>query len=292
MIPAALQKVLVETLGSPVESDRSASGGCINSAASISLADGRRFFLMCHAAAPSGMFLREAEGLIVLRKAEALHVPEPIHAADDCGDVPAYILMEDVSTTSWDKQKNARLPFEEELGRGLARIHRVTADQFGFEHDNFIGPTPQPNHWTQEWTAFWREHRIGHMLRLLNPGREITRLADTFLKNTEMLLQTNEPPSLLHGDLWAGNVMRDQAGAPVLIDPAAYFGHREADLAMTELFGGFGSHFLDAYHEAWPIDSGYRERRDIYNLYHLLNHALLFGGGYISQAVGIMRRYI
>lgn len=290
-ISGSLRHTLEASLGSEISSVIPASGGCINQSASLNLRDGRRLFLKWHPSAPPAMFLREAEGLHALRACRSIDVPEPLAATEASGDTPAFIVMQDVSVPAKSPQSKSG-SFDEQLGHGLAEVHRCTAPGFGFPHDNYIGPTTQPNSWQATWPEFFREKRIEHMLKLLQPTKEVAALASRFLERLPRLLEgACEPPSLLHGDLWSGNVMQTGNGGPALIDPAVYYGHREADLAMTELFGGFGATFRAAYHEAFPLDPGYADRRDIYNLYHVLNHALLFGGGYMAQAMRIMKHY-
>ena len=196
----------------------------------------------------------------------------------------------------WIERGRATRDYWEALGRGLAAQHRTTRNTFGFEGDNFIGRTPQPNPSETDWVTFYRDHRVVFQQRLLRErGRcssSLDRLLDTFCDRMSEWLQTDEPPALLHGDLWGGNAMADASGAAVIYDPAAYYGCREADLAMTELFGAFDSAFYGAYNEVYPILSGYSERRDLYNLYHVLNHANLFGGGYASQAESILKKIL
>jgi protein-ribulosamine 3-kinase len=182
------------------------------------------------------------------------------------------------------------------LGEGLAALHRCLAPRFGLTRDNFIGSTPQPNGEKDDWVAFLRDRRLGFQLalaarnghggRLQDRGRRLLELLDVFFA-------TYQPrPSLLHGDLWGGNWGMDGAGRPVIFDPAVYHGDREADLAMTRLFGGFGAAFYAAYVREWPLDAAAGTRRDLYNLYHVLNHLNLFGGGYRAQAEGMIDRLL
>ena len=183
------------------------------------------------------------------------------------------------------------------LGRGLAAQHRLSRPACGFDAgDNFIGRTPQPNPDEPSLAVFFRDHRLGAMQRLLRRSGQLTTAQDAALDRLrdriEALLDVpGERPALLHGDLWGGNAMSGPAGEPVLYDPAAHYGCREADLAMTELFGGFSPTFYGAYSEAFALEDGFRDRVPLYNLYHLLNHALLFGGGYLGQAMSIVSRF-
>ena len=271
-------------------------GGCINSAATVRFGDGSGVFVKWNAGAPHGMFRAEAEGLEAMRATDTVRVPVVLGWADANADgCPPHLVIEDVTLPRagfprCDGDHNAR------LGRELAAMHRATAPRFGFASDNYIGRTPQPNTPCASWEEFFREHRLLHMIRLLGETGSITpdealRAEKASVRTARILASVEEPPALVHGDLWGGNVIRDAEGGPVLIDPAVHFAHREVDLAMTELFGGFGPRFRAAYEEAHPTQPGYAERRDIYNAYHLLNHALLFGGGYWSRARSILCRY-
>jgi fructosamine-3-kinase len=182
----------------------------------------------------------------------------------------------------------------QEMGRQLAAMHQCSTAQlsgkkaagmFGWQRSNTIGSTPQINPWTANWTEFWTEHRIGYQLRLANRQGGHFPKQDPLLDMIPQLLAGHEPqPSLVHGDLWSGNAAINQSGEPVIFDPATYYGDREVDLAMTELFGGFPPEFYQGYNQVFPLDSGYQQRKVLYNLYHILNHFNLFGGSYASQA--------
>ncbi|HEX5725290.1 MAG TPA: fructosamine kinase family protein, partial [Longimicrobiaceae bacterium] len=237
--------------------------------------------------APAGFFAAEAEGLGALRAAagDGLRVP----AVLALGDETPWIALE------WLEPAPRAPGFSERLGRGLARLHRPDGGGWGWGADNFIGPLPQPNEPAASWAEFWRARRLEPQLRRAHdvgrrPGsaREWERL---FAALDGLLAPAGEDgPSLLHGDLWSGNVLATTAG-PALVDPAVYRGHREVDLAMAELFGGFDAAFHAAYAEAAPLRPGYREaRRGVYQLYPLLVHAVLFGGGYVAQAAETLRR--
>ena len=173
-------------------------------------------------------------------------------------------------------------------------MHRHTAERFGWERDNTIGATHQANAWREDWITFWREQRLGFQLELV--GRHgytgLQRHGERLLDRFQVLIDHDPLPSLLHGDLWGGNISYDNTGEPVIFDPAVYYGDHKADLAMTELFGGFGSDFYAAYRAAWPLDAGYPTRKMLYNLYHILNHTNLFGGGYAGQAQGMIERLL
>ncbi len=262
------------------------SGGCINDACEAKLSDGRSYFVKTNAAAPVHFFECEAGGLRALAKAGAIRVPEVL-AYDE-----GFIVLERIGTGP------SGAGFHEDFGRRFADLHRrATAERFGFERDNYIGSTLQLNRWTEDWCELWRRHRLGYQFDLARrqgvSEPVLDRLGDRFLDRLdEWIAEPAEGPCLLHGDLWSGNYMADERGEPVLIDPAAYYGRREADLAMTRLFGGFDRRFYDAYEEAWPLAPGSGERIEIYKLYHLLNHLNLFGGGYHAGCVNILRRFV
>lgn len=252
-------------------------GGDISDACVLS--DGvRNYFLKTQPAARLDMFEAEVAGLDALAAADALRVPRPVGAGVAAGR--AWLVLEHLALGA---RGDAAA-----LGCGLARQHRVTAPQFGWQRDNCIGATPQPNARVDDWIAFWREHRLGFQLRLAarnGYGGALQRDGEALLARLDGLFAGYRPaPSLLHGDLWGGNHGYLDDGTPVIFDPAVYFGDRECDVAMTELFGGFAADFYAAYREAWPLDPGYAARRTLYNLYHVLNHANLFGGGYAGQA--------
>jgi fructosamine-3-kinase len=233
----------------------------------------KRRFRKTKAPGQANMLAAEAEGLAALREA-GLRVPEVFGHGLAGGE--AYLLLEYLEFTGGDFG---------ELGRMLARAHRKPGARFGWARDNYIGNTPQKNGWADEWAEFWRERRMRPQLELA--GRKGFDLGEVKL---DRMLEGHEPqPSLLHGDLWSGNVGFTAEG-PVVFDPAVYYGDREADLAMTELFGGFPREFYEAYNEVYPLSAGYEERKHLYNLYHLLNHLNLFGGGYLGQVKATLRR--
>jgi len=225
----------------------------------------------------------EARGLTLLREAQAISVPEVIVAGS------GFLVMEYV-----ERGTPAR-DFAKSFGRSLARMHRETAPAYGLDYDNFCGVTPQPNGWMDDWVSFFRERRLRHQQRLLLQNNHtdagLHRGIDRVCEGLEEWLDGSEPIALLHGDLWSGNFLVGSDGDAVIIDPAPYYGGREADLAMTELFGGFPTGFYQGYQEEWPLETGYERRRDLYNLYHVLNHINLFGYSYLSQAKAIVERY-
>lgn len=213
-------------------------------------------------------FAAEADGLQAMAAA-GVRVPEPLAHGVAAGE--AYLLLEYLDLKSggdWTA-----------LGRALARAHRQTAPHFGWRRDNYIGSTPQRNGWRGDWRTFFAECRLAPQLELARAKGFTIELG----KALDALAGYRPEPSLLHGDLWSGNAGFTPDGAPVLFDPAVYYGDREADLAMTELFGGFPAQFYEAYETAYPLAPGYAVRKHLYNLYHLLNHVNLFGAGYLEQ---------
>ncbi|MGD8964339.1 MAG: fructosamine kinase family protein [Gammaproteobacteria bacterium] len=269
------------------DSVRPVTGGCINSAWRLVCADGH-LFVKTNTSSALEMFEAEHDGLEELLAADALRVPRPLATGVTGGC--AWIAME------WIETGRSRHGTARDLGLGLARQHRCLAEKFGWARDNTIGSTPQANGWFSEWVEFYSQRRIRYQLdlaarnsypgRLLEAGERLLQCVGDFFSDYR------PEPSLLHGDLWGGNWAADAEGRPFLFDPAVYYGDREADLAMTELFGGFDAEFYAAYRDAWPLDAGYRTRRDLYNLYHVLNHLNLFGSGYLGQSEALLGRLI
>lgn len=260
-----------------IEQRRSVSGGCINQGYCISN-DGSNYFLKINQASAVGMFEAEALGLKQMLATNTIRVPQPI--CWGVADNSSYIVMEWLqfgggSNQSW-----------EEMGRNLARMHKEgTASAFGWERNNTIGSTPQINTWTENWADFFAEHRIGYQLKLARRKGENFPDPSMVVEAVRDFLADIQPkPCLVHGDLWSGNAACTVEGEPVILDPATYYGDREVDIAMTELFGGFPAAFYRGYDRVWQLDEGYQKRKTLYNLYHILNHFNLFGGGYGSQA--------
>jgi fructosamine-3-kinase len=255
-------------------------GGDINAAQRIEDATGRRYFVKTNAAARLAMFEAEKAALEEIAASATVRVPRPLCVG--AADESAWLILEWLDLQRLDESSAAR------LGEQLAALHRVSSPTFGWHRDNTIGATPQANATSEDWVEFWQLRRLEPQLRLAAQngfrGR-LQRLGENLLADCPAFFATHRPkPSLLHGDLWGGNAAATTEGEPVVFDPASYYGDREADLAMTELFGGFPRDFHDAYCTAWPPDAGYAVRRDFYNLYHVLNHANLFGGGYAGRA--------
>ena len=284
------QQVQAETaLKLEVGSIRPVGGGCINNAYVLTgTQSGIRTFLFIKTnnAASLPMFEAEAEGLQALIDSNSLRVPTPI--ASGVAGQHAYLMMEHVSLRGSGE--------DAQLGAGLAAMHQTQREQFGWHRDNTIGATPQNNAWKDNWTAFWAEQRLGKQLSLAEQsgaGQSLLRRGEALLTALPAFFSNYQPvASLLHGDLWSGNYAFDETGQPLIFDPAVYFGDRETDLAMTELFGGFSPKFYAAYNEAWPLDAGYATRKTLYNLYHILNHFNLFRGSYLSQATGMIDRLL
>lgn len=266
---------------------RQIGGGCINQALSLHGAT-EDVFVKHNRSDRLATFRAEAAGLEVLAAAHAVRVPNPICFGAYQG--AAFLAMEYITFGRGGEQTM------ELLGRQLARLHRVTSPTFGWEQSNTIGTTAQVNAVDTDWVAFWCRNRLGHQLQLAARNGyddRLQTLGEQLLGTLGVLFAGYQPyPSLLHGDLWFGNFAADTRGRPVIFDPAIYFGDREADIAMTELFGGFGARFYAAYQEDWPLDPGYRVRRTLYNLYHVLNHLNLFGGGYRSQAESMLNELL
>jgi fructosamine-3-kinase len=251
-------------------------GGCINEAWLVR--DGEdRYFVKLNAADGLAMFETEAAALKELAATETLQVPRPITygSASD----RSYLALEALAFGS------PKAGSWEAMGRQLARLHRSTARSFGWHRDNVIGSTPQHNDWFDDWAAFFRERRLRPQFELAQKKGFRFAESDALLGQVEALLADHTPePSLLHGDLWSGNASFLDDGTPVIYDPASYYGDRETDLAFSEFFGGFPASFYSAYEEEWPLPPGYEQRKVLYNLYHVLNHANLFGGAYAGQA--------
>ncbi len=283
--------IQLNTDGQPatIQASSSCSGGCIHRAEVVELVDGRKFFVKSNGNAEM-MFREEALGLKALANLSAIKVPEVIaegrlHDNQDC------LVLEYIPSA------RPKAGFFECFGIEFARLHKNSqAKQFGWSSDNFLGTSPQVNGFREDWAEFFAESRLGQQLQMArNRGlgsRELFRLGERLLPKLDRLIgQAAEPPCLLHGDLWSGNFLCAVDGQPAIFDPAVYYGHREADLAMPRLFGGFPSDFFEAYQSEWPLVDGWQERAELYKLYHLLNHLNLFGSGYLDSCLDIVRRF-
>lgn len=296
----AIETLITEATGEAarIRDQRPVAGGSINRASLVELEDGRRFFVKSNASPSPGLFEAEVAGLEALAATEVLRTPRPLGMGGGTDGLAAFLVMEALDPAP------KRADFFEHFGRRLAELHRrppgasgPDGEAFGFTADNYIGATPQPNPWTADWCDFFRRHRLGHQLGLARrqgaTDTAFDRLADRLLARLgDFLDEPAEPAGLLHGDLWGGNYLVDATGSAALIDPAVYYGRREADLAMTRLFGGFDQRFYDAYGEAWPLAPGSEDRLAIYELYHLLNHLNLFGDSYRGGCLRILRRLV
>ncbi|MEE8379340.1 MAG: fructosamine kinase family protein [Gammaproteobacteria bacterium] len=280
---------LEETCGEllDVHSAQPVGGGCISTAYSVKT-DSRRVFVKINSAPKLAMFEAESEGLMELAKSRSIRVPEPL--CYGIAGSESYLVMEHLKLGS---PTNSRSSSAKQLGQNLAALHQVTQTKNGEAHygwfrSNTIGSTPQINDGEDDWATFWAKQRLGYQLALARhkgANKPVLAQGEKLCENlNEFFVSYTPEASLLHGDLWSGNFAYDQAGQPVIFDPAVYYGDRETDLAMTELFGGFPADFYAAYNESYPLDEGYPTRKTLYNLYHILNHYNLFGGGYLSQA--------
>lgn len=274
-----IERSIREASGAPfvIESRARVGGGCINEG-HIIRGHGRAYFVKLNAPDKAQMFSAEAAGLDEIGRTGTVRVPRPVcHGA---GPAASWIVLEHLELKPADDGGMRA------LGSSLARLHRVTSRRYGWSRANTIGSTPQINTPADDWIMFWRERRLGFQLgfaaakghgRLVASGERLVEKLPAFFEGY------SPSPSLLHGDLWSGNAAMTVDGEPVIYDPAVYYGDREADLAMTELFGGFPREFYEAYDEAYPLEDGYETRKHLYNLYHLLNHLNLFGRSYLAR---------
>jgi fructosamine-3-kinase len=286
-----------------IDNRRSVSGGCINQGYAIN-GSTRSYFAKINQASLVAMFETEALGLQQMAQTQTIRVPQPICWGTESNS--AYIVLE------WlDLRSGGGEIAWAQMGRKLAQMHKyippnppfamgreetnstLWRGRFGWSVNNAIGSTPQINNWTADWAEFWAEYRIGYQLQLARRRGGNFSQGETLLAAIPKLLEGYKPqPSLVHGDLWGGNASVTAAGEPVIFDPAAYWGDREVDIAMTELFGGFSAAFYRGYNEVWLLDSGYEKRKMLYNLYHILNHFNLFGGSYESQVNQMINRIL
>ncbi|MGD9992233.1 MAG: fructosamine kinase family protein [Salinivirgaceae bacterium] len=283
-----IQQKIENFLNESLASAHSVSGGCIADSKLITTKIGKRFFLKTQSGG-EGMFLKEAHGLQELAKAQCIGVPEVVLADYD------FLLLEFIE--QGPKPDN----FFSDFGAAFAQMHRFTAAHYGFYEDNFIGSTPQYNvaegAERTNWSQFYLHKRLYPQVKfarqsgLLNRKHE-TKLEQLFAKVPEILHGSEEVPTLLHGDLWGGNYLCDKQGKAVLIDPAAYYGHREADLAMTKMFGGFSHEFYKSYQQHFPLAPGWEYRENLYLLYHQLNHLNLFGSSYLAGSIRLIDYYL
>ena len=280
-----------------IVSRRPVYGGDINESFMLSLSDGSAIFMKCNSLANLGFFVEEAKGLEALRRTGTIGVPGVLGIGTDKSQRKSFLMMEFL-------EKAPQISgYWEVFGRELAALHLADSSEFaaaernlpfGFEMDNYIGATPQMNTPKESWITFFRECRLLPQVKRADKyfDSRMRKQCDKLLGNLESYLVEPEFPSLIHGDLWSGNAVCGPDGKAWILDPAAYVGHFEAELAMTELFGGFATPFYESYHEMNRIDSGYRDRKDLYNLYHMLNHLNLFGSSYRGSVQRILNRYV
>ncbi len=283
----ALDHALGRT-GIRIEQASTLAGGCIHEARRLQTSEGD-FFAKWSADA-GDMFLREAEGLQALRSSGTeIVIPRVIAAARSETGAPGFLILEYLAPGA-----NATEGDHERLGRGLAAIHRAQARRFGFPSPTYCGSTPQDNRPSDTWVRFYRERRLQPLVAALDLRGQLTgatrRVYERLMERLEELLPASAPASLIHGDLWSGNVLWTALG-PGLVDPACAYADREMDFGIATLFGGLSERAMAAYQETWPLAPGWRDRNPLYQLYHLLNHAVLFGGSYEEQARRIAFRY-
>jgi len=260
-------------------------GGSINQAYRVS--DGQQqYFVKLNQATKVAMFEAEAVGLKEMHESQSIRVPRPLQWGT--ADTQSYIILE------WIPLGPGNAQAWSVMGQQLAKMHRQSHEQgFGWHQNNTIGDTPQPNPWTENWSEFFAEQRIGYQIQLAQRHGGAFRHIPALMARIPTLLANHQPvSSLVHGDLWSGNAVFSRAGEPIILDPATYYGDREVDIAMTELFGGFPQAFYQGYQQAWPLAEGYQQRKILYNLYHILNHFNLFGGGYASQSQRIIEQVL
>ncbi|MEA4910148.1 MAG: fructosamine kinase family protein [Anaerolineaceae bacterium] len=296
-LPAALHARLTEVLRQagdpgPLQEMHPVGGGCIHNAMQVTTPR-ERYFLKYHPHARPHTFTSEKRGLELLAVTHTVRVPQVLAAGDPSDGMPGFILQE------WLAPSGASHTLDQGvLGEQLAALHRAgQAEAYGLDQDNYIGSNPQANDWSDDWVCFFCDRRLRPQMVLAEragrmPSLRRQRLERLMERLAHWLDGVKRRPSLLHGDLWAGNVMTGPGGGPALIDPAVYYGDREAELAYTSLFGGFRSRFYQAYQAAWPLEPDFEERRDLYNLYHLVNHLNLFGEGYGGEVDAVLQRYV
>lgn len=266
-------------------STRSVSGGCINQGYKIS-SDNLNYFVKLNEASQVEMFAAEALGLKQMYATQTITIPQPIcygTVGNSCYIVLEWLDLSGSGSQAWT-----------EMGKQLAQMHQQgTKDKFGWERNNTIGSTPQINTWMDNWADFFAEQRIGYQVKLAKHRGGSFPNTNKVVEAVRVKLASRKPKvSIVHGDLWSGNAAVTKTGKPTIFDPATYYGDREVDIAMTELFGGFPAPFYQGYNQVWSLDQGYQKRKNIYNLYHILNHFNLFGGGYGSQAKRMIEQII
>ncbi|PJJ79512.1 fructosamine kinase family protein [Mucilaginibacter auburnensis] len=288
MTPSKGILAIVEAhLSTAITGSRFVSGGSINIAYELQTATGKYFLKVNHKTLYPGMFEAEAQGLQLMTQTGTVRVPSIILQGDAGNE--SFLLLE------WIDSKRGSVQATTLLGTQLADMHRNTAERFGLDHDNYMGSLPQSNRKHNKWSDFFVQERLQPMVSMAVDKRLLEYAdAGNFEKLYAKLpeLFDEEAPALLHGDLWSGNYLTTPADEPYLIDPAVYYGNREADLAMTTLFGGFSNEFYLSYHEAFPLSKGWQQRTDLWNLYPLLVHLNLFGAGYLGRVRDAVNSYL
>ena len=290
-IPELVTIALSDALGQNVmiRQMRNLGGGCINNASKLETNCGN-FFLKWNDRCEPDIFIREAESLIELKKAagEFLTIPE-VYASKLVNETPGFLVLEYLESDRFS------IDNDEKLGKGLARIHQHVNSEFGFHNNNYCGSTLQNNSWKSNWTEFFRDNRLRFLLDLIEQERPLPVsemiIYEKLLDHLTDFIPDIAVPVLIHGDLWSGNFMISEKG-PALIDPASYYADREMEFGIMTMFGGFSQHFYEAYNEVNPLAVDWRKRSNLYQLYHVLNHYYLFGGGYRSQAMQIAKSYL
>lgn len=288
MIPATVRQSLQEALEADVSSENSVSGGSINQSARISLSDHRSCFLKWNTHADPAMFAKEEKGLQLLQSADTSLIVPDVFATGVTEDGIGWLIQE------YLQEGNAQTNSAEIFGKQLATLHQHYAEQFGLDHDNYIGQLPQSNSWNNSWINFFIQERMEPQLKRAIDAHKVDSHTVAHFKSMYKQLPDifpDEPPSLLHGDLWGGNYFYNKKGCPCIYDPAVYYGHREIELAFTHLFGGFPRSFYQSYEDHFPLEPGFSDRKDIYNLYPLLVHTNLFGGSYARQVKSVVQRF-
>ncbi len=287
-LPETVSRRVRDAIGREPTGFRVVSGGDISHSGRLSFAEPPDLFVKWTEDS-SAVLTAEHDGLMALIGAgSSLVVPRPVSLVADSKGRFSLLLME------WLEPTPATTSYWTALGRGLAALHGVSGSSYGFESDNFIGRIAQRNEWRDKWPDFFAEMRLEPQRRLaIDNGlwhSVWTPMFDQLLKHIEELLPADPVPALVHGDLWSGNAMSTTRG-PAVFDPATYYGHVEVDLAMSELFGGFAAAFRSGYQDVVTLDPGYPERKEIYNLYHLINHLNHFGDAYASGVQRVLRRF-
>jgi len=285
-IPAEITKSIGEETNLRITEFSFSGGGCINQGGKLTTTTGSFFLKWNDALKFPGMFEGEAKGLAILKEPNVIRVPRVVHVGQTRSH--QYILMEFIDAG------RKKIDYWEKLGHSLAALHKISNRAFGLDHNNYIGSLRQDNNQHPRWPDFFIEQRLEAQLKMAVHKKladsSLVKQFENVYKKLKDIFPT-EKPALLHGDLWSGNLITDERGEPCLIDPAVYYGHREAELAFTQLFGGFDPRFYHAYEEAFPLQPGFSQRADLYNLYPLLVHANLFGQSYIAQIKNVLRRY-